>query len=180
MSEHDNDNTFRWYVIHTYSGYENKVKKDIENMVANRSLQSKIGIVDVPVEKVVEVKENGQRKEVERKKFPGYVLLKMIMDDETWYVIRNTRGVTSFVGPASKPVPLSEDEVESMGLEKGEIIDTNIKVGDTVQLTEGGFKDSIGTVSEVNIQKRTIKVLIQVFGRETPMELDFGQVQLLD
>lgn len=166
----------RWYVVHTYSGYENKVKANIEKIVENRSMQDSILEVAVPVQDVIEVK-NGQKKSVQRKIFPGYVLLKMIMDDDTWYVVRNTRGVTSFVGPGSKPVPLSDEEVKSMGIEQTskEVID--LEVGDTVSISVGPFEGSIGIIKEVNHGKRTVIVRISMFGRETPVELDFMQVQ---
>lgn len=169
----------KWYVIHTYSGYENKVKANIEKLVENRNMEQDIVEVSVPVEDVVEVK-NGQKKTVQRKKFPGYVLVKMIMNDDTWYVVRNTRGVTSFVGPGSKPVALTDAEVMSMGLESVEITDIDIKKGDNVLVTSGPFAESVGIVKEINLGKKTVTVAISMFGRETPMELDFTQVQLLD
>lgn len=168
----------RWYVIHTYSGYENKVKTNIEKLVENGGLEEYIQEISVPIEEAVEIK-NGVKKTVQRKKFPGYVLLKMIMNDDTWYVVRNTRGVTSFVGPGSKPVPLTDAEVMSMGLESVDITDIDIAVGDSVVVTSGAFADNVGTVKEINIPKKTVTVTISLFGRETPMELDFTQVQPL-
>lgn len=168
----------RWYVIHTYSGYENKVKTNIEKLVENGGLEEYIQEISVPMEEAVEIK-NGVRKTVQRKKFPGYVLLKMIMNDDTWYVVRNTRGVTSFVGPGSKPVPLTEAEVLSMGLESVDITDIDINVGDSVVVTSGAFAENVGKVKEINIAKKTVTVAISLFGRETPMELDFTQVQPL-
>ena len=166
-----------WYVVHTYSGYENKVKTDIEKMVDNRGLNDLVKEVSVPLEDVVEVKENGQKKIVQRKKFPGYVLLKMIMNDETWYVVRNTRGVTSFVGPGSKPVALTDAEVLQMGLESVNVEDLGFEEGDTVYVISGPFAESTGLVKEINYGKQTVTVMISMFGRETPMELDFTQVQ---
>lgn len=168
----------RWYVIHTYSGYENKVKTNIEKLVENGGLEEYIQEISVPIEEAVEVK-NGVKKTVQRKKFPGYVLLKMIMNDDTWYVVRNTRGVTSFVGPGSKPVPLTDAEVMAMGLESVEITDIDIAVGDSVVVTSGAFAENVGTVKEINMTKKTVTVSISLFGRETPMELDFTQVQPL-
>ena len=177
MSEELNSQ-LRWYVIHTYSGYENKVKTNIEKLVENSGLEDYIKEVSVPMEEAVETK-NGVKKTVQRKKFPGYVLLKMIMNDDTWYVVRNTRGVTSFVGPGSKPVPLTDAEVMSMGLESVDITDIDIAVGDSVVVTTGAFADNVGTVKEINMAKKTVTVAISLFGRETPMELDFTQVQPL-
>lgn len=177
MSEELN-NQLRWYVIHTYSGYENKVKTNIEKLVENGGLENYIQEISVPMEEAVEIK-NGIKKTVQRKKFPGYVLLKMIMNDDTWYVVRNTRGVTSFVGPGSKPVPLTDAEVMAMGLESVDITDIDIAVGDSVVVTTGAFADNVGTVKEVNLAKKTVTVAISLFGRETPMELDFTQVQAL-
>lgn len=168
----------RWYVIHTYSGYENKVKTNIEKLVENGGLEEYIQEISVPMEEAIEIK-NGIKKTVQRKKFPGYVLLKMIMNDDTWYVVRNTRGVTSFVGPGSKPVPLTDAEVMAMGLESVDITDIDIAVGDSVVVTSGAFAENVGTVKEINIAKKTVTVTISLFGRETPMELDFTQVQPL-
>lgn len=168
----------RWYVIHTYSGYENKVKTNIEKLVENGGLEEYIQEISVPMEEAIEIK-NGIKKTVQRKKFPGYVLLKMIMNDDTWYVVRNTRGVTSFVGPGSKPVPLTDAEVMAMGLESVDITDIDIAVGDSVVVTSGAFAENVGTVKEINIAKKTVTVAISLFGRETPMELDFTQVQPL-
>lgn len=165
----------RWYVVHTYSGYENKVKANIEKLVENRNMQDVIQEVAVPIQDAVEIKD-GQKKVVQRKVFPGYVLLKMIMNDDTWYIVRNTRGVTSFVGPGSKPVALTDEEVLAMGIESfKETID--ISEGDSVLVTSGPFAESSGIVKEVNINKRTVVVKLSIFGRETPVELDFNQVQ---
>ncbi len=166
----------RWYVIHTYSGYENNVKANIEKIIENRDMYDVITEVVVPMQKTYETTKSGKKKEILRKIFPGYVFLKMIMNDDTWYVVRNTRGVTSFVGPGSKPVPLTEDEVLSMGIEK--FVDTcEIELGDLVLIKEGPFAKSSGVVKEVNASKRTVIVNVNFFGRETPVELDFHQVQ---
>ena len=174
MSEQENA---KWYVVHTYSGYENKVKANIEKLVDNRNMRDRILEVIVPLEDEVEIKD-GKKKVVQRKVFPGYVLLKMIMDDDTWYVVRNTRGVTSFVGPGSKPVHLTDDEVYDMGIESY-VQTIDISEGDTVSVISGPFAESTGIVKEVNINKRTIVVMLSIFGRETPVELDFTQVRLL-
>jgi transcriptional antiterminator NusG len=165
----------KWYVVHTYSGYENKVKANIEKIIENRGMSDQILEVVVPVQDTIEIK-NGQKKNVQRKVFPGYVLLNMIMNDDTWYVVRNTRGVTSFVGPGSKPVALTEKEILSMGIElPKEAI--NFFIGDTVKVSSGPFEDSIGLIKEINQHKRTIIVKLSMFGRETPVELDFSQVE---
>ena len=164
----------KWYVVHTYSGYENKVKANIEKIIENRGMQELINQVVVPVQDATEIK-NGKKKAVQRKVFPGYVLLNMVMNDDTWYVVRNTRGVTSFVGPGSKPVPLSEKEVESMGIElPQETID--LAEGDMVKVISGPFETSIGSIKEINQNKRTVVVKLSIFGRETPLEMDFSQV----
>jgi transcriptional antiterminator NusG len=165
----------KWYVVHTYSGYENKVKSSIEMLVENRKLHDQILEVIVPLHKVFEEK-NGSRKEVEKKLFPGYVLLKMFMNDETWYVVRNTRGVTGFVGPGSKPVPLSEAEIRAMGIDLT-VIEIFVEVGNTVAVVDGPFEGSVGIVKEVHDHKRTVIVNLSIFGRETPVELDFGKIQ---
>lgn len=167
----------KWYVIHTYSGYENKVKANIEKIIENRNMYDVISEVVVPVSETIEITKSGQKKSVPKKVFPGYVFLKMIMNDETWYVVRNTRGVTSFVGPGSKPVALTDDEVLTMGIEN--FLETcDIREGDVVLIKEGAFAKSTGVVKEVNVNKRTIIVNVSFFGgRETPVELDFHQVQ---
>lgn len=177
MSEHENQ--LRWYVVHTYSGYENKVKANIEKLVENRNMHDVIQEVAVPIQDEIEIR-NGQRKVVPRKVFPGYVLVKMVMNDETWYVIRNTRGVTSFVGPGSKPVALTEQEVYEMGIESYTNVNVDYAEGDTVIVKTAPFADCTGIVKEVNLNKRTVVVKISMFGRETPMELDFSQVQPLE
>ena len=165
----------KWFVVHTYSGYENKVKANIEKIVENRGMHEQILEVEVPVQDMIEIK-NGQKKVIQRKVLPGYVLVKMFMNDDTWYVVRNTRGVTSFVGPGSKPVPLTEDEVKNMGIKAPvEVID--IVEGETVKVTHGPFEGSLCVVKEVNHHRHTLTVKISVFGRETPVELDFTQIQ---
>jgi transcription termination/antitermination protein NusG len=165
----------KWYVVHTYSGYENKVKANIEKLIENRKLHDQILELIVPLHKVYEDK-NGVRKEVEKKLFPGYVLLKMFMNDETWYVVRNTRGVTGFVGPGSKPVPLSEAEIRAMGIELA-VVELFIAVGDTVTVIDGPFEGSVGLIKEIHDHKRTVIVNLSIFGRETPVELDYGKIQ---
>lgn len=164
----------RWYVVHTYSGYENKVKANIEKLVENRGMQDQIHEVSVPVQEVVEVK-NGQKKTVQRKIFPGYVLIKMFMNEDTWYVVRNTRGVTSFVGPESKPVPLTSEEVRIMGIETA-VENIDVEVGDTVKVAFGAFAESVGKIKEINDQKKTATVILSIFGRETPVEFEFNQI----
>jgi len=166
----------KWYVVHTYSGYENKVKANIERIIENRGMQEQITEVLVPMQNTIEIK-NGQRKTVQRKIFPGYVLVKMFMNDDTWFVVRNTRGVTSFVGPGSKPVPLSESEVVSMGVEAPEG-GIEVQIGDNVRVISGPFEGSIGLIKEVNQNKNTVVVKLSVFGRETPVELNFTQIQV--
>ncbi len=167
----------KWYVVHTYSGHENKVKANIEKLVENRGMEDAIHEVVVPTEEVVEIK-NGKKKVKQKKIFPGYVIVNMVMNDETWYVIRNTRGVTGFVGPGSKPIPLSDEEVKNMGIE-APVVHIDMAVGDTVKVISGPFESFIGTIKGINIEKHILKVLISMFGRETPVELDFGQVEKL-
>ncbi|TCT14050.1 transcription antitermination protein nusG [Natranaerovirga pectinivora] len=167
--------TTKWYVVHTYSGYENKVKANIEKIIENRKLHDQITEVIVPLHDVVELK-NGTKKQVQKKLFPGYVLLKMNMTDETWYVVRNTRGVTGFVGPASKPVPLSEDEIKALGIKIDEI-QIDIALGDVVKIITGPFEGSVGVAKAINNHKRTVTVHLSVFGRETPVELNFSEIQ---
>ena len=168
----------RWYVVHTYSGYENKVATDIEKAVENRKLHDLIPEVMVPTEMVKEVKDNKTR-EVERKLFPGYVLVKMIMTDDSWYVVRKIRGVTGFVGPGSKPVPLTEEEVNALGVDRKEI-EVNYGVGDSVRIIDGYLDGFIGVVDEIDTDRGTLKVTVSMFGRETPVELELGQVAALD
>ena len=164
-----------WYVVHTYSGYENKVKANIEKTIENRGLQDQILEVSVPLQDVVEIK-NGVRKKVQKKMFPGYVLLNMVMNDNTWYVVRNTRGVTGFVGPGSKPVPLTEEEMKAMGVADEEIM-LDFEVGDTVTVTAGAWENYQGVVRMINESKQTVTITIDVFGRETPVEIDFTDVR---
>ena len=176
MSEKSNE--FKWYVVHTYSGYENKVKANIEKIIENRGMQNLIHEVSVPVQDVVELK-NGQKKTVQRKVFPGYVLLKMIMNDETWYVVRNIRGCTGFVGPSSKPVPLSDAEVVRMGVETRSV-EVSYSEGDTVRITEGPLEDFVGVVEELMTDKNYVRVTVSMFGRETPVELELHQVEPIE
>lgn len=167
-------NKAKWYVVHTYSGHENKVKVNIEKIVENRGMQDLVLDIVVPTEDHVEIK-NGQRKVKTRKMFPGYVLVKMIVTNESWYLVRNTQGVTGFVGHGSEPIPLTADEVKRMGIEKV-YIDMDIEPGDSVKVINGPFESFMGVVEEVNMDKQTLKVKISMFGRDTPVELEFGQV----
>ncbi|MFV0497208.1 MAG: transcription termination/antitermination protein NusG [Candidatus Fimivivens sp.] len=167
----------RWYVVHTYSGYENKVASSIENAVENRKLQELICEVKVPSEMVTEIKDNKKR-EVERKVFPGYVLIKMVMNDETWYVVRNIRGVTGFVGPGSKPVPLTDDEVQRLGVEKNEI-EINFSVGDNISIIDGYFGGFIGRVNSIEKDKGLVRVTVSMMGKDVPVELSLEQVSAL-
>lgn len=164
-----------WFVVHTYSGYENKVKVDIEKTIENRNLQDQILEVSVPLESVIEIK-NGVEKMADKKMFPGYVLIHMFMNDDTWYVVRNTRGVTGFVGPGSKPVPLTEDEMLSLGFRKQGII-VDFVEGDTVVVTSGAWKNTIGAIKSINEGKKTITINVEMFGRETPVELGFSEIK---
>lgn len=168
----------KWYVVHTYSGHENKVKANIEKIVENRGMEDIILEVAVPTEEVVEMK-NGKKKIKQKKIFPGYCIVKMIMTDESWYVVRNTRGVTGFVGPASKPIPLTDEEVVNMGIEERKVIDIDVAIGDMIRVVAGPFDTFEGVVEEVHPEKQSLKVLISMFGRETPVELEFSQVQKL-
>ena len=168
----------KWYVIHTYSGYENKVAATIEKTVENRKLHDLIQAVNVPMETVVEVTDS-KRKEIERKVFPGYVLVKMVMTDESWHVVRNTRGVTGFVGPSSKAVALTDKEVESLGVEKKEIT-VNYEAGDSVKITDGPLEGFIGIVEEISPEKDKVRVVVSMFGRETPVELELDQVETVN
>ena len=167
----------RWYVVHTYSGYENKVKANLEKTIENRNLQNLLQDIQVPMEEVVEEKD-GKQKISLKKKFPGYVLVKMLMTDESWYVVRNTRGVTGFVGPASKPVPLTDEEIESMGVKEAPV-EIDLDVGESVRVISGPLREFVATIQEINLEKRKIKALIDMFGRETLAELDFTQVEKL-
>lgn len=167
----------KWYVAHTYSGYENKVAANLEKIVENRKLHDLIQDIRVPTETVVEIKDN-EKKEVERKIFPGYVLIKMIMMDDTWYIVRNIRGVTGFVGPGSKPVALTDAEIENLGIDK-KVIDVNFSVGDSLKITAGPLEGFIGTVEEIEPDKNKVKLVVHMFGKETPVELELTQVEVL-
>lgn len=169
----------RWYVVHTYSGYENKVASNLEKTVENHQLQDLIHEIRVPTEKVLEVGSNGKTKEVERKIFPGYVIVKMILTDESWYAVRNIRGCTGFVGPSSKPIPLTAEEVERLGVETRNV-EVSYKVGDSVQITDGPLESFIGTVDEIDIDKNRIRVTVSMFGRETPVDLELDQAEPVD
>ena len=164
-----------WYVVHTYSGHENKVKANLEKMVENRGMVDDIFEIAVPVEEYMSTK-NGKDEIKERKLFPGYVLVKMIINDESWYLVRNTRGVTGFVGPGSKPIPLTEEEVASLGVQKV-LSETDLEVEDVVRVTSGPFESFMGNIDEINLEKRKVKVYVSMFGRETLVELDFEQVE---
>ncbi|MGN0711441.1 MAG: transcription termination/antitermination protein NusG [Anaerovoracaceae bacterium] len=170
----DGNSSAKWYVVHTYSGHENKVKVNIEKLVENRGMQDLILAVVVPTEDSVELK-NGQRKVKTKKIFPGYVLIKMIVTNESWYLVRNTQGVTGFVGHGSDPIPLTNDEVRRMGIEKVHV-EIDVNVGDSVKVINGPFESFMGVIEEINMEKETLKVRISMFGRETPVELEFGQV----
>ena len=165
----------KWYVVHTYSGYENKVKANIDKTIENRHLEDQILEVRVPMQEVVESK-NGAQKVSQKKMFPGYVMLHMIMNDDTWYVVRNTRGVTGFVGPGSKPVPLTEAEIDALGIMNAEVV-SNYEVGETIVVASGAWKDTVGMVKEVNPQKQTLTINVELFGRETPVEINFAEVK---
>lgn len=166
----------KWYVVHTYSGYENKVKADIEKTIENRKLQDQILEVSVPLEEVIEMKD-GKEKKVSRKMLPGYVLINMIMNDDTWYVVRNTRGVTGFVGPGSKPVPLTEEEVLNMTAPRGQEIVYDFEIGDAVHVISGVWENTEGIVRVINGEKRTLTISIDINGRETPVEIGFEDVR---
>ncbi len=168
----------KWYVVHTYSGYENKVASNLATTVENRRLQDWIKDISVPTETVVEIKDN-QKKEVERKLFPGYVLVKMVMTDESWFVVRNIRGCTGFVGPNGKPVPLTEEEIASLGVEKKQV-EIQYAVGDTVRIIDGPLEGFSGVVDEIDREKNKTRVTISMFGRETPVELELEQAELMD
>ena len=167
----------RWYVAHTYSGYENKVKADLEKTIENRHLENEILEVRVPMQEVVEVK-NGSKKTVQKKLFPGYVLVNMIMNDDTWYVVRNTRGVTGFVGPGSKPVPLTEAEMKSLGI-RTDNVSIDFAEGDAIVVVAGAWKDTVGAVQRIDSGKQTITINVELFGRETPVEIGFAEVRKL-
>ena len=168
----------KWYVAHTYSGYENTVAASIEKAVENRGMRDLIHEVNIPMETVTEITENGP-KTVDRKVFPGYVLVKMVMTDETWHLVRNVRGVTGFVGSGSKPIPLTDEEVASMGVEKKEVV-VGYEVGDRVKITEGALESFLGAVEEIDLERSKVRVVVEMFGRETPVELELDQVERVD
>ena len=167
----------KWYVAHTYSGYENTVAASIEKSVENRNMKDLITEVNIPMETVTEITDNGP-KTVDRKVFPGYVLVKMVMTDETWHLVRNIRGVTGFVGTADKAIPLSDDEIAALGVEKREVV-VSYKVGDNVKITDGALESFIGTVDELDLDRGKVRVVVSMFGRETPVELELDQVELV-
>ena len=169
----------KWYVIHTYSGYENAVKTSIEKFVTGRGMEDMILRMEIPMETVTEVTDSGATKQVERKVFPGYVLVKMVMTDETWHLVRNVRGVTGFVGSANKPIPLTEEEVLAMGMEKHEIV-VQYQVGDHVKIVDGPLASFTGVVEEVEPEKNRVSVMVSMFGRETPVDLELDQVEVLN
>ena len=168
----------KWYVVHTYSGYENKVKANIDKTIENRHLEDQILEVRVPLQDVVELK-NGAKKQVQKKMFPGYVLINMVMNDDTWYVVRNTRGVTGFVGPGSKPVPLTEVEIRTLGIKSDSIV-VDFAVGDTVVVIGGVWKDTVGVIRTMNEGKQIVTINVDLFGRETPVEISFSDVKKMN
>lgn len=168
----------KWYVVHTYSGYENKVASNLEKTVENRQLQDLIQEIRVPTETVTEIKDN-KRRDVERKIFPGYVLVKMFMTDESWYVVRNIRGCTGFVGPSSKPIPLTDEEVAKLGVEQRQV-EVSYEVGDSVHIVDGPLEGFIGTVEEIDTDKNRVRVVVSMFGRETPVELELDQAERVE
>lgn len=168
----------KWYVVQTYSGYENTVKATIEKTVESRHLQEIIHAVSIPLETVTEISDSGVAKTAERKVFPGYVLVKMVMSDESWYIVRNVRGVTGFVGSGTKPTPLSEDEVYKLGMEKKEIV-VGYGVGDTVRIADGPLTSFTGVVDALDLEKNKVRVVVSMFGRETPVELELDQVEVI-
>ena len=175
MSQIKEDLEPRWYVVHTYSGYENKVKTDLEKTINNRELEDYFFDIVVPMEEQIEIKD-GKRKANLKKVFPGYVLVKMIVTEESWYIVRNTRGVTGFVGSGTDPIPLTNEEIRNMGFETT-IINVDYEVNDSVKVVNGPLSGFIGTVQEINKEKNKVKVMVSMFGRETPVELEFSQVE---
>ena len=165
----------RWYVVHTYSGYENKVKANIDKAIENRHLEDEILEVRVPMQEVVELK-NGVQKASQKKLFPGYVLIHMFMNDDTWYVVRNTRGVTGFVGPGSKPVPLTEAEMSSLGICKEDVV-VDFEVGDSITVVAGAWEGTVGMIQTLNVPKQSLTINVELFGRETPVEISFAEVK---
>ena len=175
MSDKNYHSNPRWYVVHTYSGYENKVKTDLEKTVKNRELEEYFFDIIVPMEEQIEIKD-GKKKTNIKKVFPGYVLIKMIVTEATWYIVRNTRGVTGFVGSGTDPIPLTDAEIRNMGFDEVPV-NVDYDVSDTVQVVNGPLEGFVGTVQEINKEKQKVKVLVSMFGRETPVELEFAQVQ---
>ena len=175
MSQVEENLEPRWYVVHTYSGYENKVKTDLENKIKNRELEDFFFEIVVPMEEQIEIKD-GKRKTNLKKVFPGYVLVKMIVTEESWYIVRNTRGVTGFVGSGTDPIPLTTEEIRNMGFEVA-VVNVDYDVNDSVNVVNGPLTGFVGTVQEINKDKGKVKVLVSMFGRETPVELDFAQVE---
>ena len=169
----------KWYVVHTYSGYENAVKTSIEKFVTGRGMEDMILRIEIPLETVTEVTDSGATKQVERKVFPGYVLIKMVLTDDTWHLVRNVRGVTGFVGSANKPIPLTEEEVLAMGMEKHEIV-VQYHVGDHVRIMDGPLSTFTGVVEEIEPEKNRVSVMVSMFGRETPVDLELDQVEIQD
>ena len=177
MSQEKEELVPRWYVVHTYSGYENKVKTDLEKTIKNRELEDYFFNIVVPMEEQIEIKD-GKRKTNLKKVFPGYVLVKMIVTEESWYIVRNTRGVTGFVGSGTDPIPLTNEEIRNMGFENVPI-NVDYEINEQAQITNGSFEGFVGTVQEINKEKHRVRVLVSMFGRETPVELEFSQVQKL-
>ena len=175
MSQENADLEPRWYVVHTYSGYENKVKTDLEKVIKNRELEEYFFDIIVPMEEQIEIKD-GKRKTNLKKVFPGYVLVKMVVTEKTWYIVRNTRGVTGFVGSGTDPIPLTDEEIRNMGFEELTQVNVDYNVNDSVKVLVGPLKDFIGTVTEINKEKHKVKVSVSMFGRETPVELELSQV----
>ena len=178
MSQKDYDLKPRWYVVHTYSGYENKVKTDLEKTIKNRELQDYFFDIIVPMEEQIEIKE-GKTKSNLKKVFPGYVLIKMIVTEQTWYIVRNTRGVTGFVGSGTDPIPLTESEIRKMGFEV-QSVNVDYEINDQVRVINGPFADKVGIVKEISQEKQKVTVLVSMFGRETPVELSFQEVEKIN
>lgn len=168
----------KWYVVHTYSGYENTVAASIEKAVENRGLRDLIFEVSIPLETVTEITDNGP-KTVERKVFPGYVLVKMVLTDETWHLVRNVRGVTGFVGSGNKAIPLTDEEIAALGVEKREVV-VNYQVGDNVKIINGALESFLGTVEEIDLDHSKVRVVVSMFGRETPVELELDEIELVE
>ena len=168
----------KWYVVHTYSGYENKVSANLERKVHSLGMENEIFRIVIPMENEVEVKD-GKKRSVQRKVFPGYVLVEMIVNDRSWYAVRNTPGVTGFVGSGTKPTPLTEEEVQQLGIEKHEIV-VSYSEGDSVRINDGPLTSFIGTVDQIDIEKNKVRVIVSMFGRETPVELELDQVELVN